>query len=341
MKPNPPPKRLNLSAKGAGVLAIWLRDRSVIVWGDGTVHAGARSAQPVGGAIVDAVAHPDGRSVLVIGADSGVYRIGADLNAARVADLAPAWADRLVADAGSGVFAVATGRTVQVRSLSDGALRAELLPPKAPAALALRSGLPGGGSVLAVGHGGGVTLYDPGNVLGAPQTFEAPGGHGAVTVSPDGQFLLASSSEPALVGWRIWDGQAFRMGGYPAKPDGLVWLPDGRLATTGGPAVLVWPFDPVEGPMGQSASMTRPRMGLLTAAAPRRSKIAAGWSDGGVDVVDTATGIFRHVAGPPPPAELDFDPRKTRTRVTTLAFSPDGRALAWAREDGVGGVTPL
>ena len=145
----------------------------------------------------------------------------------------------------------------------------------------------------------------------------------------------------APVYWLIGEGLMERWLGYPARPDGLVWMPDGSLATTGGPAVLVWPFVAPDGPMGQSALMLRPRMGMLTAVAPRRSKVAAGWSDGGVDVVDTATGRSAHVAGTPPPRELDFDPRRTPNRVTAVAFSHDGRALAWGREDGRGGVVLL
>jgi hypothetical protein len=55
-------------------------------------------------------------------------------------------------------------------------------------------------------------------------------------------------------------------------------------------------------------------------------------------MADLATGRAAHLAGPKPPAQLDFDPRRIAGRITSLDFAPDGRAVAWCTEDGKGGV---
>lgn len=335
-------KRIQLTQTAPALLALWLQDTPVVVWGSGVVTAGQRAARPHGeAAILDAAPCPGGQAVLTLGADCVVRRVTASLASTPLFAIGAGFADRIVSDAASGLVAIATSRTVEVRVAATGDVLAVITPPRAPTALVLSTGTARRQRQLAVAHGGGVSLYDLDSAAAAPVLLEAPGGHSGVALSPDGAFVLASSAEPALIGWRLADGQGFRMGGYPARPDGLVWMPDGALATTGGPAVLIWPFVAPDGPMGQSARMLRPRMGMLTAVAPRRNRIAAGWSDGGVDVVDTATGRSAHVAGTPPPQELDFDPRRTPNRVTTLAFSHDGRALAWGREDGRGGVVLL
>lgn len=321
-----------------GLLATWAGDRPMLVWGDGRVDSGSRSR--TGPAVLDAVADPAGRGVLVLAEDATVRHVRPDLEVRTVCRIDAPWADRLVADRTSGLVAVATGRRVDLHALADGHRVGAITPPRAPTAMALRGSGPGRAR-LAIAWGGGVSVRETGSPDSTTTDLEAPGGHSAVTLSPDGRFVLASSAEPALIGWRLADGQGFRMGGYPGRPDGLVWTAQGELATTGGPAALVWPFDAADGPMGQSARVHRTRMGMVTALAVRRSRIGVGLSDGGVDLVDTGSGQVRHLAGPPPPQDLDFDPRRTTNRITSLAFAPDGRALAWCGEDGAAGVVPL
>jgi hypothetical protein len=156
-----------------------------------------------------------------------------------------------------------------------------------------------------------------------------------VAYGVDDSFLFVGLSEPALAGWRLQDGQAFKMGGYPAKPRHLVQNNTGSvLLTSGGPALLAWPIVAGKGPMGQSAGVYRPRLGLVTAIAIHEARALVGWSDGGVDQVDLSSGKAGFLAGTRPRTELLDDPRKMRRSILSLAFYASGKRFAYVGEDG-------
>ncbi|NJR20640.1 MAG: hypothetical protein HC777_03820 [Hyphomonadaceae bacterium] len=203
------------------------------------------------------------------------------------------------------------------------------------------------GDFLAIGHSAGVSLFRTNEPEEPWQEFPCGGGPVSVALSPAGGFLFAGLSEPALAGWRLADGQGFRMGGYPGKPKQLVWHDQGRvLLTSGGPALLAWPMvgpngNMSAGPMGQAAGVYRPRLGLVTAVACHGQRAAVGWSDGGVDVIDLETGQSRHLAGPKPRDTLDQDPRALTAGIISLSFRADGRQLAWLGETGKYGTAGI
>ena len=105
---------------------------------------------------------------------------------------------------------------------------------------------------LAISHYNGATLWFP-NLTSEPEKLEWKGSHIDVTWSPDARFVVTSMQENALHGWRlIPDKGHMRMSGYPSKTRSLSWAHDGKwLATSGAEAVIVWPFDSKEGPMGK------------------------------------------------------------------------------------------
>lgn len=327
-----------------GLAAFWIGRDPVLVWGDGHVRWGAEAGRPAGDAVVDGALCPSGEALILLTGDARLVRLRADLRVEPLADLGGAWADRLAVDPVARRIAVATSSEVLVLDAGDGAVVARVRPPRAPTALFLRSQGDRQAAALrslslAVAHGGGVSIHDLSGAGRPDRLQEAPGGHFGVTISPDGRFALAASSEPALVGWRLGDGQPFRMGGYPEAPTGLSWVAGGQfLATTGGPAALLWPFAGADGPMGARAQMHRSRLGLVTAVASARKLLAVGWADGGVDMIDTGAGRAWMAGGPEPPEDLEGDPRASPQRVVSVALAPDGKAVAWVREDGTGGT---
>lgn len=206
----------------------------------------------------------------------------------------------------------------------------ELRPPKGPTALAFTHD----GQELAVTHSGGVSLFElsSGDLV---QEIPCAGGPISVAYGADDAFLFVGLSEPALAGWRLQDGQAFKMGGYPAKPRHLVQNKTGSvLLTSGGPALLAWPIVAGKGPMGQSAGVYRPRLGLVTCVAVHDARALVGWSDGGVDQVDLSSGKTGFLTGPRPRTELLDDPRKMRRSILSLAFHASGKRFAYVGEDG-------
>jgi hypothetical protein len=273
-------------------------------------------------------ASPDGQSIWTAGDDGRLVQVGSQGHVQERLHVPRKWLDSLAISADGGFVAVAAGQTVHVVGL-DGTSQ-QLRPPKGPTALAFAHN----GQELAVTHSGGVSLFElsSGDLV---QEIPCAGGPISVAYGVDDSFLFVGLSEPALAGWRLQDGQAFKMDGYPAKPRHLVQNNTGSvLLTSGGPALLAWPIVAGKGPMGQSAGVYRPRLGLVTAIAIHEARALVGWSDGGVDQVDLSSGKAGFLAGTRPRTELLDDPRKMRRSILSLAFYASGKRFAYVGEDG-------
>jgi WD40 repeat protein len=184
---------------------------------------------------------------------------------------------------------------------------------------------------LAVAHYNGATLWFP-NAAAAPEFLEWKGSHLAATVSPDGRFLVTAMQEPMLHGWRLSDRKHMRMSGYAARVTSLGWSAGGDwLATSGAPQLILWPFQAKDGPMGKEPRVLAPAEHRIEAIAchPRQEVVAAGYGDGMVLLVRIQDGaeILARKSGNAP--------------VTALAWSADGRFLAFGTEDGEAGVLDL
>jgi WD40 repeat protein len=184
---------------------------------------------------------------------------------------------------------------------------------------------------LAIAHYNGATLWFP-NAKAAPETLEWKGSHRSVTVSPDGRFLITSMQEPTLHGWRIVDRKDLRMSGYGARVNSLDWSADGKwLATAGSTQLILWPFQSKDGPMGKTPQLWAPMEALVQVVAchPRESIVAVGYADGLILLVRTDDGaeILAKKPGDAP--------------VTALAWSADGKLLAFATETGEAGIVDL
>jgi WD40 repeat protein len=185
---------------------------------------------------------------------------------------------------------------------------------------------------LAIAHYNGATLWFPNATGVAPERLEWKGSHLGVAASPDGRFLITTMQEPMLHGWRIIDGQHMRMSGYAARVMSLSWSHGGQwLATSGATQLVLWPFGSKDGPMGKTPRLLTPSGHRVDVVAchPRNDIIAVGYSNGMAVLVriDDGAEILAKQPGEAP--------------VTALAWSADGRVLAWGTEAGEAGIIDL
>jgi WD40 repeat protein len=185
---------------------------------------------------------------------------------------------------------------------------------------------------LAIAHYNGATLWFPNAAGAAPERLEWKGSHLGAAVSPDGRFLVTTMQEPMLHGWRLVDRQHMRMSGYAARVMSLSWSASGEwLATSGAAQLVLWPFQSKDGPMGKTPRLLTPSGHRIDVVAchPRTDVIAAGYNNGLVLLarIEDGAEILAKTPGDVP--------------VTALAWSGDGRLLAWGTESGEAGIIDL
>ena len=171
-----------------------------------------------------------------------------------------------------------------------------------------------------------------------PVDLEWKGAHNAITFSPDGRFVVTSMQENALHGWKLdskpgAETRHMRMTGYPAKVKSLSWSAKGKwLASSGAPAAIVWPFSAKDGPMGKPPLELGTRADVMVTAVachPAEDVVAIGYSDGMVlaaRLTDSREVLLR---------------RPGKGAITAMAWSRNGKLLAFASEAGDCGVIDL
>jgi WD40 repeat protein len=184
---------------------------------------------------------------------------------------------------------------------------------------------------LAIAHYNGVSLWFP-NAKVAPDVLEWKGSHLGASFSPDGRFLVTSMQEPTLHGWRLDDRKDMRMSGYSARVRSIGWTADGKwLATAGSTQLVLWPFSGKDGPMGKQPQLRAPAEQQLDVVAchPKQGVVALGFADGLILLVRTDDGaeILARKPGDGP--------------ITALAWSADGKWLAFGTEAGEAGLIEL
>jgi WD40 repeat protein len=266
----------------------------------------------------------DNERVVSGGDDGSVVATNAKGETRKVAtDGKHRWIDH-VAIGPDGAVAWSAGKTAFVQAK-------ELRQFEAPSTVGGLAFLPKGFR-LAVAHYNGATLWFPNAPQATPEKLEWKGSHLGVTISPDGRFLVTTMQEPMLHGWRLADSKHMRMSGYTARVMSLGWTTGGRwLATSGSPQLILWPFQTKDGPMGKEPRLLAPSEARVATVAchPRQEIVAAGYDDGLVLLVRIEDGaeILAKKSGPAP--------------VTALAWSADGRLLAFGTEDGEAGMLDL
>ena len=274
------------------------------------------------GAILSTVA--DGGRIVSGGDDGEVVATDASGETSIVAsDAKRRWIDHVALGA-DGAVAWSAGKSAFVQAK-------ELREFEAPSTVGGLVFMPKGFR-LAVAHYNGATLWFPNAPQATPERLEWKGSHLGVAVSPDGRFLVTSMQEAMLHGWRLADGKHMRMSGYSARVTSLGWTAGGGfLATSGAAQLILWPFHGKDGPMGKEPRVLAPSENRVHVVAchPRQGIIAAGYGDGLVLLIRVEDG-----------AEI-LAKRPGAAPVAALAWSADGRLLAFGTEDGEAGVIDL
>jgi WD40 repeat protein len=317
----------HLAAEAPIVAAHFLGRTAVFVLGEEALLLVEPQGEPRrvgvhGGAILATAA--DGTRI-VSGGDDGkaVETNAAGESRTLAADPKRRWIDQ-VALGPDGAVAWSAGKTAFAQSK-------KLREFEAPSTVGGLAFLPKGFR-LAVAHYNGATLWFPNAPQAAPEMLEWKGSHLGATVSPDGRFLVTTMQEPMLHGWRLADRKHMRMSGYSARVTSLSWTAGGRwLATSGAPQLILWPFQAKDGPMGKEPRVLAPSQHRVAVVAshPKQDFVAAGYADGMVLLVriEDGTGILAKNSGDAP--------------VSALAWSADGRLLAFGTENGEAGVIDL
>jgi WD40 repeat protein len=315
------------------VSAAFMGGRAAFAIGDGSVRflsreGAAGTVEGVhDGAILCAALGPFGD--LITGGDDGkVRRVRPDGAVSTMADLGAGWVESIAYGGGaSGLIAAGRGRLLSIIA-PDAQEKARFEAPATIAALAFDPT----GRRVACAHLNGVTLVFAANADSKPKPLVWKGAHTSVIFSRDGKFVVTAMQENALHGWRLQDGQHFRMPGYPAKIRQLAFTPDGKwLATAGAEELVLWPFQSATGPMGQSATIAGELGAPVSALAahPRLGFVAAGAADGEVALIPIPSGKPYLIESP------------KGARITTLAWSGDGAQLAFGTEAGRVGIADL
>lgn len=301
--------------------------------GDGTIgvldltaaDVGFRSFPAHNGACLSFCADIDGSAFVSGGDDGKVVTTSCDGVQRTIAELKGKWIDHVDAHAGTGIRAYTVGKDLFVLGKKDAEPR-KITHASAIGGIAINPK----GRRIAVSHYGGVSLWWLAAKDGRADLLAWKGSHLQTAWSPDGNYVVTAMQENALHGWRLTDGQHFRMEGYAAKIRALAFNRRGTFLATGGAnSIVCWPFTG-GGPMGKSpaefgGALNGPPVTMVVAA-PKRDIFAAGFADGSV-----------LVGQPGQPRVVPIAPSRKGEEgaaVTALAWTPDGDRLLAGSEDG-------
>jgi WD40 repeat protein len=305
--------------------ARWIGDVAVFAAGDGVV-AGHTLGEEVwtregvhDGALLATCAGP-GDDVLTAGDEGRVASIGADGAVKTLAAFKGAWIEAIAASRSAKLIAASLGKEVAILS-PDGAEKHRFAHDATVTGIAFEPN----GRRIAAAHYGGATISWAASPESRRKTLAWKGAHLSAIWTADAKFLVTTMQEQALHGWRLQDGQHFRMAGYPAKIRSVSFSSDNKwLATAGAQEVVLWPFQGPNGPINQSAKVAG-ELGTPCAAVachPNRAVLVAGGLDGEVALMPLGGGKPLLVQAP------------DGAQITALAWSTDGKRLAVGSESG-------
>lgn len=314
--------------RGGRALAFALGDGSLAMVDPAAGKAEPRRVSVHGGAILGLAADGDEAAFVTGGDDGRLCRVDAAGETATLHAWKGKWVEHVLAPAGAPFRAASVGKSVFLFPRKDKDEPAELQHPSTVGGIAVNPKA----KRLAAAHYNGVSLWWTHGREQKPKVLNWAGSHIGVSWSPDGDYIVSMMQDNALHGWRLSDAQDMRMSGYPTKVRSVAWSPQPYyLATAGAERIVCWPFSGA-GPMGKPPiELGHGRAGMVAtvAAHPKGDMIAAGYTDGAIAlarITASAAGFAKPPGG---------------GRVEALAFSPDGKRVAFGTEDGLAGVIDL
>ena len=258
----------------------------------------------------------------ICGADNGaVYRVHAVDGPRELARLTRSWPDQLATHP-RGLRAISDGP--RVRLLDAGGLTAAELGghPSTVAGLAFDSS----GRRLAVSHYNGVSLWTLDRPCDEPQRLYHRGSHLDLGWSRDERFVVTATQEKTVHAWDLVAGRDTSLGPCINKVKAMSWSADGTwLLASGADTVSGWPFSNGRLPRAAPRMLGRYSEHLVNrvCANPRHALTAAGYNDGGLELVSLAPRPQRRALATAPGSP-----------VTGLAWSPEGNCLLGGDSDG-------
>jgi len=260
------------------------------------------------------------------GDDGKLVKIRVDGTLETVGDIGRKWIEHVAATPETGYRAYASGKDVYIQGKKKNDEPRKVTHDSSVGGLAINPK----GRRLAVSHYNAVSLWWLATKDGQPQTLPWKGSHLQVTWSPDGDYVVTAMQENSVHGWRLSDGEHFRMQGYGAKIRALSFVRRGQFMATGGAdTVICWPFTG-GGPMGKAplefgGIINGPAVTCVLAH-PKLDAIAAGFDDGKV--------IVGQPGSPRVMSIVDGQKNKENSAVSVLAWTPEGDRLLTGSEAG-------
>ena len=256
------------------------------------------------------------------GADDGaVYQVHAEDKPRELMQLTRSWPDQLATHP-CGLRAVSDGP--EVRLLDAEGRPAGVLGehPSTVAGMAFD----GSGRRLAVSHYNGVSVWTLDGRFGEPQRLFHRGSHLNLSWSRDGRFVVTATQEKTVHAWDLVAGRDASLGPCFNKVKALSWSADGAwLLASGADTVSGWPFSDGRLPAAAPRMLGRYSEQLIgnVCANPSFALAAAGYNDGGLELVSLATRPQRHSLV-----------TASSSPFTGLAWSPNGVHLLGGDSDG-------
>ena len=260
--------------------------------------------------------------------DGAVFQVHAEDGLRQLAVLARAWPDQLMTHP-CGVRAFADGPVVRLLD-GEGQPSGVLGPhPSSVAGLAFDDA----GGRLAVSHYNGVTIWKLDGPRRAHRLFHR-GSHLELSWRRDGRYVVTATQEKTVHAWDLRIGDNASLGQCFNKVRALGWSADGRwLLASGNDTVSAWPFPDGadDGDFGDgNLPPPAPRMlgrfseRFISQVGPHPGLplTAAGYNDGGVELVSLAARAARHRL-----TEMTTNP------VAAMAWSPGGDHLIGGDQD--------
>ncbi len=253
--------------------------------------------------------------------DSAVYQVNTEDKPQELMQLTRSWPDQLVTHP-CGLRAVSDGLEVRLLDAEGRPVRVLGEHPSTVAGLAFD----GSGRRLAVSHYNGVSLWTLNGPCSEPQRLFHRGSHLNLSWSPDGRFVVTATQEKTLHAWDLVSGRDTSLGPCINKVKALSWSADGKwLLASGADTVSGWPFSGRRLPAAAPRMLGRYSEQLIgkVCANPSFALVAAGYNDGGLELVSLATRPQRYSL-----VSASSNP------ITELVWSPKGDHLLGGDSDG-------